>query len=190
MRHQQYASNQSTVGTESHYRQSVQSIETARLSTAQYLAYFTEQGAKTATEIGKLAVKHAAQFGDLPPTLANLSATSLHKRENKGELTDTQAKAVRWLWSIETRARQVLRVAQPETVATQAQTTAASVTPGAPEPQAEPATAKAKKLPNLDTLPVQRAAIAAVMQLLEQGIASESWQEIADARKMLSGLLA
>lgn len=189
MRRQQYASNQATVGTEAHYRQSVQSIETARLSTAQYLAYFTEQGAKTATEIGKLAVKHAAQFGDLPTSLANLSPTSLHKRESRKELTDAQAKAVRWLWSIETRARQVLRVAQPET-ATQAQTTASSVTPGAPEPQATPATTKAKKLPNLDTLPVQRAAIAAVMQLLEQGMASESWQEIADARKMLSGLLA
>lgn len=188
MRHQQYASNQSTVGTESHYRQSVQSIETARLSTAQYLAYFTEQGAKTATEIGKLAVKHAAQFGDLPPTLANLSATSLHKRENKGELTDTQAKAVRWLWSIETRARQVLRVAQPET-AVQAQTTAASVAP-TPAPTEQAQTTKKTKLPNLETLPVQRAAIAAVMQLLEQGMAAESWQEIADARKMLSGLLA
>jgi len=190
MRQQQYASNQATVGTEAHYRQSVQSIETARLSTAQYLAYFTEQGAKTATEIGKLAVKHAAQFGDLPAALANLSPTSLHKRESRKELTDAQAKAVRWLWSIETRARQVLRVTPQPEAATQAQTTAASVTPGATEPQATPATTKAKKLPNLDTLPVQRAAIAAVMQLLEQGMASESWQEIADARKMLSGLLA
>lgn len=189
MRQQQYASNQATVGTEAHYRQSVQSIETARLSTAQYLAYFTEQGAKTATEIGKLAVKHAALFGDLPAALANLSPTSLHKREGRKELTDAQAKAVRWLWSIETRARQVLRVAQPETT-TQVQTTAASVTPTAAQAPEPTAAKSSKKLPNLDTLPVQRAAIAAVMQLLEQGMASESWQEIADARKMLSGLLA
>ena len=177
------------IGTEAHYRASVQSIETARVTTAQYIEYFKLNGAENATAIGKAAVAHARQFDSALPAL---SPTSLHKQERAGALSPALALVARWVWSIETRARQL---AAKEKAAVQAAGAPAASEPAAVQASSEPTKAdkaKAKKLPSTtgNTLPVERVALLAVMNLLEQGLANESWQEVSDARKMLSGLLA
>lgn len=176
------------IGTEAHYRASVQSIETARITTAQYIEYFKSNGATSATDIGKAAVAHARQFDSALP---NLSPTSLHKQERAGSLSPALAMVARWVWSIETRARQLSAKEKATVQATSAPPVQAASGQATSEPD-KANKAKGKKLPSTtgNTLPVERVALLAVMEILEQGIASESWQDIADARRMLSGLLS
>lgn len=181
--------NGQIIGTEAHYRASVQSIETARITTAQYIEYFKRNGAETATAIGKAAVAHARQFDSALP---NLSPTSLHKQERAGSLSPALALVARWVWSIETRARQLSAKEKAAVQATNAPPVQAASGQAAGEPDKAANKAKTKKLPSTtgNTLPVERVALAMIMDLLSQGLANESWQEIVDAQKMLSGLLA
>lgn len=195
--------NVQVIGTEAHYRASVDSIEIARISCGQYVDFFRSQGASNGTEVGKAALKHAVQFGDIPSGLAGVSPTTLNKRVKSGEITGQTAKAVRWIWSIETRARQMINVVKsvPSALDDVSTSTPAS-TPASPpasppantEGKALPVAAstegKAKALPTTATVSADRSALVAILTLLEQGQANEDWQSISDASKALSALLA
>ena len=166
------------IGTEQHYRQSVDSVEVARISCGQYVEYFRAAGASTGTEVGRAAVRHAAQFGDLSADQASVSPTTLIRKVRSGEITGQTAKAVRWVWSIETRARQVLKAAPA----------AAAPAPAAAAP-APAAAAPATPLPTAGTINCDRSALQVIVDQLHRASREGSWSQVQAAIGELESLI-
>ena len=180
-------------GTEQGWNALEEVTTLAKRKCGEWVEFFRSQGAKTPTEIGQAAQRFARDTAGKLAGVPAVSNTSLHKR---ADLSPAHQKTVAALWSIETRARQLFDKTGTPIVKGAAPSAAApsAAAPSAAAPSAAPSadTKKTAKLPNTtgNTLPVERVALAMLIDLLDRGIASESWQEIADARKMLSGFLA
>ena len=189
------------IGTEQHYRESVSVVGKADLTTMEYIEYFRKAGHSTPTAIGKAAVVHAMQFDNFG-VYSGKSVSSIHKAESKGELPSSLVYPAKWIWKIETRARQLFdKDGNVKGVSAKSpvvglnpqqaqQTTSPEQTATSGQAASGQSTGKGGKLKNVNTLPVERVAIQMLVDLLDKGIANESWQEIADCRKMLSGFLA
>ena len=173
------------IGTEQHYRQSVDSVEVARISCGQYVEYFRAAGASTGTEVGRAAVRHAAQFGDLSADQASVSPTTLIRKVRSGEITGQTAKAVRWVWSIETRARQVLKAAPAAAAPAPA---AAAPAPAAAAP-APAAAAPATHLPTAGTINCDRSALQVIVDQLHRASREGSWSQVQAAIGELESLI-
>ena len=166
------------IGSEQHYRQSVDSVDTARISCGEYVEFFRSAGATSGTEVGRAALKHAAQFGDLSADQASVSPTTLIRKVRSGEITGQTAKAVRWVWSIETRARQVLKAAPA----------AAAPAPAAAAP-APAAAAPATPLPTAGTINCDRSALQVIVDQLHRASREGSWSQVQAAIGELESLI-
>lgn len=146
----------------------------------------------TAGKVCAFLVVHFAQF-ELCPNDMSLRA---YRKNGYQGCTPEQVAIMKRIASVEATLQAVKSFAEGNSqAAVQAATVSPDVQAAGGQATSEPDKtnkAKGKKLPSTtgNTLPVERVALLAVMDLLAKGIDNESWQEIADARKMLGGLLS
>lgn len=191
------------IGTEQHYHISVDTVDKARLSTVEYIDFFRQSGIVTPTGIGKAALHMAETFE--PGVFGIYAGKSMATIRKASSLSERGVKVLAWAWAIQTRARQLYdkegnvkgAVVKPAVVGLNPQQAQGVSVPETPATSGQAASGQAasgqstgQKLKNVNTLPVERVAIQMLVDLLDKGIANESWQEIADCRKMLSGFLA